>query len=180
MGLQLYGLDYRWNDQCFTVLASDLGLCHVALPYQRQTTVTRFLGAVGHPVVEYNTKGLDSIRAQFDEYFSGIGRQFDVALDMLVGTPFQRRVWDTLRQVPYGSTWSYAELAARSGHPKAYRAVAAAVAANPIAIVIPCHRIIGSDGTLTGFGGGLILKQQLLTLEGVRSVIATGHEKFAF
>lgn len=89
---------------------------------------------------------------------------FDLALAPQ-GTPFQLRVWDELRKIPYGETISYGELARRIGNPKASRAVGLANGANPIAIVIPCHRVIGSDGRLVGFGGGLGMKETLLAFE---------------
>lgn len=101
---------------------------------------------------------------QLEAYFAGELQCFDLAL-ALVGTPFQREVWSTLRSIPYGETVSYGELARQVGRPKAYRAVGAANGRNPIPIVIPCHRVIGSDGSLTGFGGGLAIKRRLLELE---------------
>jgi len=104
------------------------------------------------------------VRRQLDEYFAGSRRAFDLRLAPS-GTVFQRRVYDELRRIPYGSTLSYAELARRIGRPKAVRAVGAANGANPLPIVIPCHRVIGSDGSLTGFGGGLPTKRRLLALE---------------
>ena len=101
---------------------------------------------------------------QLREYFAGRRRDFDLPLAP-EGTAFQRRVWKCLQSIPYGETISYAELARRSGNPKAARAVGSANGRNCIAIVIPCHRVIAADGTLGGFGGGLEVKQRLLTLE---------------
>ena len=101
---------------------------------------------------------------QLGEYFAGARRQFEVAL-RLEGTEFQRRVWGELVKIPYGETISYGELARRIGNPAAARAVGLANGANPVAIVVPCHRVIGSDGSLVGFGGGLGTKQRLLGLE---------------
>ena len=101
---------------------------------------------------------------QLAEYFEGTRRDFDLPLSA-EGTPFQRRVWDELRRIPYGQTISYGELARRIGKPTASRAVGAANGRNPIAIVVPCHRVIGADGTLIGYGGGLPVKQALLALE---------------
>lgn len=102
---------------------------------------------------------------QMTEYFAGARRDFDIPLAP-EGTEFQKRVWEELRRIPCGSTISYAELARRIGDPRAVRAVARANALNPIAILIPCHRVIGSDGTLTGYAGGLERKARLLKLEG--------------
>ena len=101
---------------------------------------------------------------QLGEYFKGQRRTFDLPL-ALQGTAFQRRVLEALQAIPYGETRSYKDIAAAIGQPKAVRAVGAANARNPIPIIIPCHRVIGSDGSLTGFGGGLEVKQTLLRLE---------------
>lgn len=103
--------------------------------------------------------------AQLEAYFAGELRKFDLALTP-EGTPFQREVWSALTNIPYGETVSYGELARRLGRPNASRAVGAANGRNPIPIVIPCHRVIGADGSLTGFGGGLSIKRRLLELEG--------------
>ncbi|MEG3192570.1 methylated-DNA--[protein]-cysteine S-methyltransferase [Lysobacter sp. D1-1-M9] len=104
-------------------------------------------------------------RAQLGEYFDGQRRSFELPLAPR-GTQFQREVWQTLASIPYGETISYAQLATRVGKPRAMRAVGAANSRNPLPIVLPCHRVIGADGSLTGFGGGLPTKQFLLALEG--------------
>ncbi len=101
---------------------------------------------------------------QLAGYFKGELKEFDLPLSP-DGTDFQRRVWEALRAIPYGETISYGELARRIGSPKACRAVGAANGRNPLPIVVPCHRVIGGDGTLTGFGGGLPIKQHLLDHE---------------
>lgn len=101
---------------------------------------------------------------QLKEYFAGKRQSFDLELAP-AGTPFQLKVWRALRRIPYGSTWSYGQLAQRVGNPKAARAVGAANGQNPLPIVVPCHRVIGANGSLTGFGGGLSIKQKLLELE---------------
>ncbi|MDX1983869.1 MAG: methylated-DNA--[protein]-cysteine S-methyltransferase, partial [Bryobacteraceae bacterium] len=101
---------------------------------------------------------------QLDAYFKGALHDFDVPLAPL-GTPFQRNVWSALREIPYGRTISYGELARRIGNPSASRAVGLANGSNPIAIIVPCHRVIGANGKLTGFGGGLDVKRKLLDLE---------------
>jgi methylated-DNA-[protein]-cysteine S-methyltransferase len=102
---------------------------------------------------------------QLEEYFEGARRRFDLALAPR-GTEFQHRVWQALMAIPYGTTASYQQIARRIGNPKATRAVGLANGANPVAIIVPCHRVIGADGSLTGFGGGLDLKRRLLELEG--------------
>jgi methylated-DNA-[protein]-cysteine S-methyltransferase len=101
---------------------------------------------------------------QLADYFAGQLTEFDLPLAP-AGTPFQRRVWAALQAIPYGQTWSYAQLAGKIGQATAVRAVGLANGRNPIALVIPCHRVIGSDGSLTGYGGGLDRKRFLLDLE---------------
>lgn len=108
---------------------------------------------------------LRDTRTQLEEYFAGKRRDFDLPLS-LVGTEFQKKVWRMLAQIPCGSTFSYQQLATRIGKPKATRAVGAANGRNPIPIVLPCHRVIGAAGGLTGFGGGLPAKRWLLQHEG--------------
>jgi methylated-DNA-[protein]-cysteine S-methyltransferase len=104
------------------------------------------------------------VTEQVDAYFAGDLTEFDIPLRM-AGTEFQRRVWEGLREIPYGTTISYGELAGRVGRPGASRAVGLANGRNPIAIVVPCHRVIGADGQLTGYGGGIDRKIWLLDLE---------------
>ncbi|WP_151525722.1 methylated-DNA--[protein]-cysteine S-methyltransferase [Serinicoccus kebangsaanensis] len=101
---------------------------------------------------------------QLADYFAGVRTDFDLPLAS-VGTDFQRRVWDLLRTIPYGQTWSYGQLAQALGQPGASRAVGLANGRNPISIVVPCHRVIGSSGDITGYGGGVQRKQALLDLE---------------
>ena len=104
------------------------------------------------------------LKQQLDAYFTGELRRFTVPLDMR-GTPFQRMVWDVLNRIPWGETMSYGQVASELGRPKAARAVGRAVGTNPVAIVVPCHRVLGSDHSLTGYGGGLKIKTALLQLE---------------
>lgn len=107
---------------------------------------------------------LDAAARQLAEYFEGSRREFDLPLEP-VGTPFQLSVWNVLPTIPYGETISYGEQARRLGDPRKARAVGGANGRNPLPIVVPCHRVIGSSGALTGFGGGLPIKEQLLQLE---------------
>jgi methylated-DNA-[protein]-cysteine S-methyltransferase len=112
-----------------------------------------------------DTKGvLKNVRKELDQYFAGTLRKFSTKL-AFNGTPFQTAVWKELTRIPYGETISYLDLANRIKNPKAVRAVGMANGANPIAIIVPCHRVIGSNGSLTGFGGGLPTKRALLELE---------------
>ena len=112
---------------------------------------------------------LAEARAQLAAYFAGELTAFDLPLAPR-GTPFQERVWRALREIPYGATLSYGELARRLGDPRATRAVGAANGRNPLSIVVPCHRVVGADGSLTGFGGGIARKRWLLAHEGALGV----------
>lgn len=118
------------------------------------------------------------VRRQLAEYFAGTRRRFDLEIAP-GGTGFQRRVWLALREIPYGETTSYGALARDLGRPGASRAVGRANATNPIPIVVPCHRVIGADGSLTGFGGGLEIKRWLLELERERSGAPAQRDLFA-
>ncbi|MDF9840838.1 MULTISPECIES: methylated-DNA--[protein]-cysteine S-methyltransferase [unclassified Paenibacillus] len=115
-----------------------------------------------------------------ERYFAGEAVSFgSLPLD-LWGTAFQQEVWKGLMQIPHGQLATYKELAVQIGRPLAVRAVGAANGQNPIPVIVPCHRVIGANGTLTGYRGGLKLKQELLALEGITHVGAQGHERFAF
>ena len=115
-------------------------------------------------IIDAPNELVESVFRQLDEYFAGTRRVFDFPY-RLHGTPFQEKVWAALQQIPYGETRSYKDIARAIGHPKAFRAVGMANHANPVFIAIPCHRVIGADGSLTGYGGGLAMKQALLALE---------------
>ena len=114
--------------------------------------------------VVWDDSRLTHIAEALDRYFARELREFDLEVAPH-GTPFQQSVWKTLLEIPYGETWSYGELAAKLGKPNASRAVGRANGTNPVALVIPCHRVIGANGTLTGYGGGLDRKRALLALE---------------
>jgi O-6-methylguanine DNA methyltransferase len=117
---------------------------------------------------EESSANLKAYTSELDEYFAGKRREFNFPLD-LRGTPFQISCWNALLAIPYGETRSYADIARAIGHANAFRAVGMANNRNPIAIVVPCHRVLASDGTLCGYGGGLDLKRKLLELEGALS-----------
>lgn len=110
---------------------------------------------------------LQQAKAQLQDYFAGQRQQFDLPLTLATGTAFQQSVWQALLAIPFGATCSYGQLASRIGKPSAVRAVGAAVGRNPLTIIVPCHRVIGTDGSLTGYAGGLNRKTTLLQLEGV-------------
>jgi AraC family transcriptional regulator of adaptative response/methylated-DNA-[protein]-cysteine methyltransferase len=154
-----------------TAGATDGGICLVGWADGRhfEAHLRNLAAAHGEPVTEpaaENNPHLLNLRAQLDEYFRGARRVFDLKLDP-VGTPFQKRVWEGLRQIPYGQTVSYAAQAAALGIPRAVRAVAAANGKNKISIIVPCHRVVGSNGTLTGYAGGLDRKRRLIDIERV-------------
>ena len=142
------------------LVASDQGL--VAILWEndspRRVRLSELRADEKHPVL------LETER-QLGEYFAGKRQTFSVALDMR-GTRFQKDVWEALLAIPFGETRSYGQLAKQLGNPQATRAVGAANGRNPLSIVVPCHRVIGSSGKLTGFAGGLAAKAQLLSLEG--------------
>ena len=127
--------------------------------------------APGHVV----RRTLDDTARQLHEYFAGVRRSFDVELSMQ-GSPFQKDVWAELLTIPFGTTVSYGQLAARIGRSGAARAVGHANAHNPIAVIVPCHRVVGSSGQLTGYGGGLDAKRHLLDLEARGSPLKTTME----
>jgi methylated-DNA-[protein]-cysteine S-methyltransferase len=143
-----------------TLVADTDVLCAIYMTDHRHAPTPEIFGPLdpGNPVLE-------ATRAQLEEYFDGRRTDFDLPLDTSVGTPFQRVVWAALRDIPYGETWTYGQLAKHIGQPTAFRAVGLANGKNPISIVVPCHRVIGSGGSLTGYGGGLERKELLLALE---------------
>lgn len=157
---KLYGSTIGWEGWTFRVLSSASGLRWIELNPASFDDLAERLRARILPDDGPNGEILDQIH----EYLRGERREFTMPLDIR-GTPFQRSVWDELVEIPYGETVAYADVAAGIGNPKALRAVGQAVGANPLPIVIPCHRVIGTDGRLTGFGGGLPLKERLLFLE---------------
>ncbi|RLA59939.1 MAG: cysteine methyltransferase [Epsilonproteobacteria bacterium] len=141
-------------------------LCLADWKYRRMRTTIdkRIQKGLNAKYVEEDTEVLKEACKQFNEYFDHKRQSFDIPL-LMVGTDFQRSVWDGLMQIPYGTTFSYLELAKRIDNEKAVRAVASANGANAISILIPCHRIIGSNGDLVGYAGGLPAKKKLLELE---------------
>jgi AraC family transcriptional regulator of adaptative response/methylated-DNA-[protein]-cysteine methyltransferase len=147
--------------------ASDTHLLLLEFSHRRMldTQLDRVRRAINCEFVRGESPVFDTVRTQLDEYFRGDRRDFDVPLHV-PGTPFQTRVWTELRKIPAGTTTSYARLAEAIGQPTAVRAVARANGDNRVAIIIPCHRVIGSDGQLVGYGGGLWRKRRLLQLEG--------------
>jgi methylated-DNA-[protein]-cysteine S-methyltransferase len=141
-------------------------LCLLNFRYRKMRTTVdnRIKNGLKAEFVEQDDEILDKTREQLNEYISGDRREFDVPL-LTVGTDFQKSVWNALMEVPYGFTSTYLQLAKNIDNEKAVRAAASANGANSISIMIPCHRIIGSNGELVGYGGGLPVKKRLLKLE---------------
>lgn len=144
------------------IIESPVGLLKIAASDRSITGI--WLNATGQVSLDRATGVLADLEAQLAAYFGGTLTTFDLALEPS-GTAFQRDVWSTLQTIPYGATCSYGDVARKIGRPDAVRAVGAANGQNPIPIVIPCHRVIGANGSLTGFGGGIEMKRWLLAHE---------------
>jgi methylated-DNA-[protein]-cysteine S-methyltransferase len=142
------------------LVASDAALIAVLWENDRPNRVK-----LGELILKPNHPVLRKTEKQLAEYFAGKRKTFDLAVEF-VGTAFQKKVWKALAAIPFGKTLTYAEIARKIGRPTASRAVGAAVGRNPSSIVTPCHRVVGSDGSLTGFAGGMPAKARLLQLEG--------------
>ncbi|WP_137992400.1 methylated-DNA--[protein]-cysteine S-methyltransferase [Streptomyces vilmorinianum] len=140
-----------------TLVAVDGVLSRIHMTEQRHRPPEETFG-------ERDPRPFDEVIRQLDAYFAGELTEFDLPLK-LIGTPFQLRVWEQLRLIPYGETRTYGELAEALGNPGASRAVGLANGKNPVSIVVPCHRVVGADGALTGYGGGLGRKRRLLAFE---------------
>ena len=143
-----------------TLVARDGKLSAILWEVERANRVR-----LGELIEANDSPVLRETERQLKEYFAGTRNQFELELDF-AGTDFQKKVWQALLTIPFGETRSYSQIAEQIGSPKAVRAVGAANGRNPLPIVLPCHRVIGADGALVGFGGGLPVKQQLLRLEG--------------
>ncbi len=154
---------------CIALVGSDEGLVRLTLPFDREkdalSEVAREL--TGFAVLD--SAPFASLMPRLMRYFAGEAVDFsDVPLDLSRTTPFRRRVMNAVRRIPRGDVMSYREVASKVGRPLAARAVGATMAANPVCIIVPCHRVVGSDGALVGFGGGLQMKQRMLEMEGAR------------
>ncbi|MBE2288681.1 MAG: methylated-DNA--[protein]-cysteine S-methyltransferase [Chitinophagaceae bacterium] len=146
--------------------ATEKGICLFDFQFRRavEGIMERVERLLDDKFAETDSPYFSILETQIAEYFNGTRKEFDVPLH-LTGTPFQKSVWEALKDIPYGETRSYKQQSVAMGQEKAIRAIASANGDNPIAIIIPCHRIIGEDGSLTGYSGGLQRKQQLLDLE---------------
>ena len=142
-----------------------LCLCDWKYRKSRESIDRRIKEGLSASFVEAGSLIIEKCKEQLQEYFSGIRKEFDLPV-LLVGSEFQKRVWQALMEIPYGKTQSYASLSRRLGDERAIRAVARANGENALSIIVPCHRVLGSDGGLTGYAGGLRVKKKLLQLEG--------------
>jgi methylated-DNA-[protein]-cysteine S-methyltransferase len=149
------------------VAASDRGLATISFDPEPEDRLEQ-LARIGGPRVLRSPRSIEAARRELEEYFQGRRRSFDVAVDLRALAPFTISVLRELARVPYGETTTYGELARRVGHPRAARAVGTVMHHNRIPIVLPCHRVVGATGSLTGYAGGLDVKQTLLELEGAR------------
>lgn len=159
---------------CLSIVSTDQGVCTILFGSLESNQVTLNVWLKKHRLPCQLLKDEEAIRpviAQLQEYFEGKRHSFDVPLD-LYGTPFQKRVWQALQTISYGETRSYKEIAQHIGAPKAVRAIGGANNQNPIPIIIPCHRVIGSNGAMVGYGGGLEKKEWLLSIEGAYEKIS--------
>jgi len=145
--------------------ATDRGLCRIVYDAEPEAELER-LGRIFGLRVLRTAKPVDPARRQLDEYFEHKRHEFDLSLDLRLQADFHRRVLGELARVPYGEVVTYGELAARAARPRAARAVGTVMNRNPLPIVLPCHRVIGANGKLVGYGGGLDRKEALLRLEG--------------
>ena len=147
------------------VATTERGLCRIAYDADPELELERLASAFGLRVLR-SAQPVEPARRQLDEYFSGNRQRFDLAVDLALQADFNRRVLRELARVPYGEVVTYGELAARAARPRAARAVGTVMNRNPLPIVLPCHRVIGSTGKLVGYAGGLERKETLLRLEG--------------
>jgi methylated-DNA-[protein]-cysteine S-methyltransferase len=147
------------------VAATQRGLCRISYDAEPEQELERLARAFGVRVLR-SAKPIDTARRELDEYFEGNRRRFDLPLDVALLAAFNRRVLEELARVPYGEVVTYGELAARAARPRAARAVGTVMNRNPLPIVLPCHRVIGANGKLVGYAGGLERKEQLLRREG--------------
>ncbi|MBT2692643.1 methylated-DNA--[protein]-cysteine S-methyltransferase [Bacillus sp. ISL-55] len=160
---QIYWDILGFNGNEIYIAATDKGLAYVGSPEEAYEHMVKRFPA---EVFEKNEEALKPYRDELTEYLEGKLVEFTLPVDVK-GTPFQEAIWGTLREIPYGETCTYSDIAGKIGKPAAVRAVGTAIGANPVLITVPCHRVIGKNGAITGYRGGIAMKQHLLELEKV-------------
>ncbi|MDG4656931.1 methylated-DNA--[protein]-cysteine S-methyltransferase [Ectobacillus antri] len=162
------------------IAATDKGICRITWPHETFEVLEAWVQKkIPDASLIENPVALAPYSTELTEYFNGTRTTFTVPYD-LYGTTFQTAVWKALATIPFGETRSYSDIAAETGNANAVRAVGTANGANPVPIIVPCHRVIGKNNALTGFRGGLQMKEVLLTLEGYHNYRKQGHERFQF
>lgn len=162
----IYWSSINFNDWNFYLAKSKIGLCYIGSPNQAFYEMEQFVQK--HYSNFHLEENNQQLRVEIEEllnFLNGKSKEFNIHVD-LKGTKFQHEVWNELIKIPFGETWSYQKLAESMGRPTAVRAVGSAIGANPVLVAIPCHRVIGKNGKLTGYRGGLEMKEYLLKLEG--------------
>lgn len=162
--ITIYNYESPYGDLVVGSFGERLCMCDWTHSQKHEANRRRLVSLLRADFAEGVTPVIERAEAQLDEYFAGLRRTFDMPL-LFVGTEFQKKVWETLLTIPYGHTVSYGEMARFIGMSKAVRAVAAAIGANAISVIVPCHRVTGSNGALTGYAGGIEAKRFLLELE---------------
>lgn len=165
MGKNIFWSITYIQDQTFYIAVTNKGLCYLGNPNEAYSDMEKWLSThfKDYSII-HHCDALQPYIEDIQAYTNKQRKTFNVPLD-LQGTPFQMAVWQALQEIPYGETVSYSAVAEKIGKPTAVRAVGGAIGANPVMIVVPCHRVIGKNGQLTGFGGGLDMKSYLLKLE---------------
>ncbi|AWB44600.1 cysteine methyltransferase [Paenibacillus sp. CAA11] len=180
----LYWTRFGRVEEQWTLFATNKGICRVVYPHMDfDTAVIGIRRYFPHAEFKQSDEVFETfgVLALLEKYFAGQHISFDsIPLDLGSGTEFQREVWSALRRIPYGAVCTYREVAEFIGRPRAVRAVGTANGANPVPVIVPCHRVVGSNSTLVGYRGGLQMKERLLHLEGVNHVEAAGHVRFQF
>ncbi|MFB1082736.1 methylated-DNA--[protein]-cysteine S-methyltransferase [Jeotgalibacillus sp. JSM ZJ347] len=164
----VYWSEFIDEGSSYQFAAVDGKVCYIGGPKEGYAALEKWVGKqYPDAVLIESAEEMAPFVNEFEAYFTGEKKAFDMPIDPK-GTPFQQKVWEALLEIPYGETRTYADIAARVGRPKAFRAVGTAIGANPILVVVPCHRVIAKDGGLGGFSAGLDVKRALHQVEGIQ------------
>ena len=164
----IYYTKFDYNGWTMYIAATEKGLCYVGSQNEPLNVLKNWVKKhIPNGILLENQEHLSSIIVELKEYIDGKNIEFTSTFD-LRGTPFQTKVWNALCTISYGETKCYSDIAHSIGNPKAVRAVGTAIGANPIAVIVPCHRVLGKDGSLTGYSGGLHIKEKLLQIENIQ------------